>query len=46
MGVRKPVPLVAVPLAVAACAYLLFIAALDSDLPRGPVEQLLAALLQ
>jgi putative tricarboxylic transport membrane protein len=46
MGVRKPVPLVAVPLAVAASAYLLFIAALDSDLPRGPVEQLLAALLQ
>lgn len=44
MGVRKLVPLVAVPLAVAASAYLLFIAVLDSDLPRGPVERLLAAL--
>lgn len=44
MGVRKPAPLVLVPLAVAASAYLLFIVALDSDLPRGPVEQLLAAL--
>jgi hypothetical protein len=44
MGVRKPAPLLLVPLTVAASAYLLFIAALDSDLPRGPVEQLLAAL--
>lgn len=44
MGVRKPAPLLLVPLAVAASAYSLFIAALDSDLPRGPVEQLLAAL--
>ncbi len=44
MGVRKPAPLLLVPLAVAASAYLLFIVALDSDLPRGPVEQLLAAL--
>lgn len=46
MGVRKPAPLLLVPLAVAASAYLLFIAALDSDLPRGPVEQLLTALLR
>jgi len=46
MGVRKLVPLVAVPLAVAASAYLLFIAALDSDLPRGPVEELLAAVFR
>ncbi len=46
MGVRKPAPLLLVPLAVAASAYLLFIVALDSDLPRGPVEQLLAALFQ
>jgi len=44
MGVRKPAHLVLVPLGVAAAAYVLFIAALDSDLPRGPVEQLLAAL--
>ena len=46
MGVRKPAPLLLVPLAVAASAYLLFIAALDTDLPRGPVEQLLAALFR
>ncbi len=44
MGVRKPSHLALVPLGVAAAAYGLFIAALDSDLPRGPVEQLLAAL--
>ncbi len=44
MGVRKPAHLALVPLGVAAAAYGLFIAALDSDLPRGPVEQLLAAL--
>jgi hypothetical protein len=41
MGVRKPARLAAVPLAVAGAAYLLFIVALDSDLPRGPVERLL-----
>ena len=46
MGVRKRTHLVVVPLVVAAAAYLLFIAALDSDLPRGPVERLLAALFQ
>jgi hypothetical protein len=44
MGVRKPSHLALVPLGVAAAAYCLFIAALDSDLPRGPVERLLAAL--
>jgi hypothetical protein len=44
MGVRKPSHLALVPLGVAAAAYGLFIAALDSDLPRGPVEQLIAAL--
>jgi hypothetical protein len=44
MGVRKRSHLVLVPLAVAAAAYGLFIAALDSDLPRGPVEHLLALL--
>jgi hypothetical protein len=45
MGVRKPAQLVLVPLAVAASACALFIVALESDLPRGPVEQLLAQLL-
>jgi hypothetical protein len=46
MGVRKPSHLVLVPLAVAGAAYGLFIAALDSDLPRGPVEHLLALLFR
>jgi hypothetical protein len=46
MGVRKRTHLVVVPLAIAAAAYLLFIVALDSDLPRGPVERLLASLFQ
>jgi hypothetical protein len=46
MGVRKRSHLVLVPLAVAAAAYGLFIAALDSDLPRGPVEHLLALLFR
>ncbi|HYN11309.1 MAG TPA: tripartite tricarboxylate transporter TctB family protein [Burkholderiales bacterium] len=41
MGVRKPVPLAVVPLAVAAAAYLLFIALLQSDIPHGPLEALL-----
>jgi hypothetical protein len=41
MGVRKPVPLVVVPVAVAAAAYLLFIALLQSDIPHGPLEALL-----
>lgn len=45
MGVRKPRQLVAVPLVVAAAAYGLFIAALDSSFPHGPVERLIAALL-
>jgi hypothetical protein len=44
MGVRRPAPLIGVPLAVAGAAYALFIAVLDSDLPRGPVERLLATL--
>jgi Tripartite tricarboxylate transporter TctB family len=42
MGVRKRSHLIWVPLAVAASAYLLFIAALNSDFPHGPVEDLLA----
>lgn len=45
MGVRKRAPLVGIPLAVAAAAYALFIAALSSDFPHGPVEKLVAALL-
>lgn len=45
MGVRKPAPLALVPLVVAAAAYALFIAALDSDLPRGPIEDFLATVL-
>ena len=44
MGVRKRSHLIWVPVAVAACAYLLFIAALNSDFPHGPLEHLLAAL--
>jgi hypothetical protein len=44
MGVRRWLPLACVPLAVAASAYLLFIAALNSDFPHGPVEDALAAL--
>jgi len=44
MGVRKPAHLMAVPLAIAGAAYVVFIAVLDSDLPRGPIERLLAAL--
>lgn len=45
MGVRRPLPLALVPLCVALAAYGLFIAALDADLPRGPLELLLGALL-
>jgi hypothetical protein len=45
-GVRRRAALVLVPLAVALAAYLLFIVALDSDLPRGPVERLIPALVE
>ena len=44
MGLRRRAHLVWVPLAVAASAYLLFIAALNSDFPHGPVEHLIDAL--
>ena len=44
MGVRKPATIAWVSLAVAAAAYLLFIAALDSAFPHGPLERLLARL--
>ena len=40
MGVRKPLPLFLVPFVVAAAAYLLFIAALNTDFPHGPIERL------
>lgn len=42
MGVRKPAVLIGISVAVAAAAYLLFIAALDSSFPHGPVEKLIA----
>ena len=44
MGVRRLPILLALSLGVAAAAYLLFIAILDSAFPHGPVEQLLARL--
>lgn len=42
MGVRKRATLVWLPLAIAAAAYLLFIVALQSDFPHGPIEKLLS----
>jgi hypothetical protein len=44
LGVRSRKALVLVPLAVAACVYLLFVAALQSDIPHGPVEWVLGKL--
>jgi hypothetical protein len=44
MGVRKPLRVAAISFAVAASAYLLFILALDSQFPHGPVENALAIL--
>ena len=44
MGVRRPRVLLAIAFIVAAAAYLLFIAALDSNFPHGPVENLIAFL--
>jgi hypothetical protein len=44
-GVRSGKALFWIPLLVAASVYLLFIVALQSDLPHGPVEMLLAKLL-
>ncbi|HEY9536194.1 MAG TPA: tripartite tricarboxylate transporter TctB family protein [Kiloniellaceae bacterium] len=41
LGVRKVKPLVIIPLAAGSVGYLLFIAALDTRLPYGPVEMLL-----
>ena len=45
MGVRKRKALVGIPLVVAAAAYGLFIAALSSNFPHGPIEHLIASLL-
>lgn len=44
LGVRSRKALVLVPVAVAACVYLLFVAALQSDIPHGPVEWFLGRL--
>ncbi|MFL6573700.1 MAG: hypothetical protein ACJ8G4_18220 [Burkholderiales bacterium] len=45
LGVRSRRALILVPLGVGAAVYLLFVAALQSDIPHGPVEWLLAKLL-
>jgi hypothetical protein len=45
LGVRSRRALALVPLGVAAAVYLLFVALLQSDIPHGPVEVLLARLL-
>jgi hypothetical protein len=42
MGVRRPVTVLAISFAVAAAAYLLFIAVLDAGFPHGPIEKLLS----
>jgi hypothetical protein len=44
MGVRRVPVILAISVTVAAAAYLLFIAALDSGFPHGPIEDLVAAL--
>jgi hypothetical protein len=45
LGVRSRRALILVPLGVGAAVYLLFVAALQSDIPHGPVEFLMAKLL-
>ena len=45
MGVRNRKALVLVPLIAAAAVYLLFVVALQSDIPHGPVEQMMTKLL-
>ena len=44
LGVRSRWALLLVPLAVGAAVYLMFVVALQSDIPHGPVEILLAKL--
>ena len=43
MGVRRPRILFGISVVVAASAYVLFIATLDSAFPHGPIENLIAA---
>jgi hypothetical protein len=45
LGVRSRRALILVPLGVAAAVYLLFVAALQSDIPHGPVEFMMTKLL-
>lgn len=45
MGLRKPMRILGVAFAVAACAYLLFVALLESDIPHGPVERAVSAVV-
>ena len=45
MGVRRPATNILISVVVAASAYLLFIAALDSAFPHGPIEDGVAYLL-
>ena len=45
MGVRQPVRIAVISVVVAASAYLLFIAALDSAFPHGPIEDAIAYML-
>jgi hypothetical protein len=42
MGVRKPLTVLAISAAVAAAAYILFIAVLDAAFPHGLIEKLLS----
>jgi hypothetical protein len=42
--VRRPAVLLGISAAVSVSAYLLFIAALDSNFPHGPVENAIAAM--
>jgi hypothetical protein len=44
MGVREPRPLIGTALGVAVSCYLMFIALLDTNFPRGPIEAALAPL--
>jgi Tripartite tricarboxylate transporter TctB family len=44
MGLRRPRRILLIAFVVAACAYGLFIALLESDMPHGPVENLISAL--
>jgi hypothetical protein len=45
LGVRSRAVLLCLPLGTAACIYALFIAVLDTEFPRGPIEAALAHLL-